>query len=143
MTKQGIVIGLLSGSVLGLCLKLVESVTGKKVYTLLLNVDFIPIIGMIHWNEMSEFIFHLILSAAIGIAYVYMMKRMNRVSCKRALILSLLLTLPTIPLFFPLTVLATKDTPPVNDLLAISYWTIGHLLFAISLTISGRLIIKR
>jgi hypothetical protein len=55
---------------------------------------------------------------------------------------SFLLTLPTIPLYFPLTLLALKPTPAVDDALALFYWTAGHLIFAAVLTI-GYIILKR
>lgn len=54
-----IYIGLISGILLGLFLKLVENITGILVYTLLLNIDFIPGVGAIKWTEPIEFIFHL------------------------------------------------------------------------------------
>ena len=40
-------IGIFSGILLGLLMKFIQSVTNVKVYTLLLNVDFIPIFGKV------------------------------------------------------------------------------------------------
>ncbi|WP_110112399.1 hypothetical protein [Bacillus sp. CGMCC 1.16541] len=143
MIKSGITIGFISGSVLGLVLKLIEMITNKKVYTLLLNIDFIPIIGEVHWPESIEFFFHLLIAFIIGILFVYVVKRLTIQSWRRLLVTSIFLTLPTIPLYFPLTILAIKETPAIDDFVSISYWTISHLLFALTLAASYRFIQKK
>lgn len=140
--RLGISIGMLSGIILGLCLKWIEWLTGKQVYTLLLNVDFIPIIGPIQWPEWVEFVFHLLIAAAIGIVFVYIVGKLNNMSIRKIVLCSFLLTLPTIPLYFPLTLLALKPTPAVDDAVAIFYWTAGHLIFSAAL-VFGYIILKR
>lgn len=140
--RLGISIGMLSGIILGLCLKWIEWLTGKQVYTLLLNVDFIPIIGPIQWPEWVEFVFHLLIAAAIGIVFVYIVGKLNNMSIRKIVLYSFLLTLPTIPLYFPLTLLALKPTPAVDDAVAIFYWTAGHLVFTAAL-VFGYIILKR
>ncbi|MER2258776.1 MAG: hypothetical protein ABS945_09245 [Priestia megaterium] len=142
MLRLGISIGMLSGIILGLCLKWIEWLTGKQVYTLLLNVDFIPIIGPIQWPEWVEFVFHLLIAAAIGIVFVYIVGKLNNMSIRKIVLCSFLLTLPTIPLYFPLTLLALKPTPAADDAVAIFYWTAGHLIFAAALGF-GYIILKR
>lgn len=140
--RLGISIGMLSGIILGLCLKWIEWLTSKQVYTLLLNVDFIPIIGPIQWPEWVEFVFHLLIAAAIGIVFVYIVGKLNNMSIRKIVLCSFLLTLPTIPLYFPLTLLALKPTPAVDDAVAIFYWTAGHLVFTAAL-VFGYIILKR
>ncbi|MBU8853766.1 hypothetical protein C2I27_02010 [Priestia megaterium] len=142
MLRLGISIGMLSGIILGLCLKWIEWLTDKQVYTLLLNVDFIPIIGPIQWPEWVEFVFHLLIAVAIGIIFVYIVSKLNNMSIRKIALCSFLLTLPTIPLYFPLTLLALKPTPAVDDAVAIFYWTAGHLIFAAALVL-GYIILKR
>ncbi|KRD84317.1 hypothetical protein ASE51_16520 [Bacillus sp. Root147] len=142
MLRLGISIGMLSGIILGLCLKWIEWLTGKQVYTLLLNVDFIPIIGPIQWPEWVEFVFHLLIAVVIGIVFVYIVGKLNNMSIRKIVLCSFLLTLPTIPLYFPLTLLALKPTPAVDDAVAIFYWTAGHLIFAAALVL-GYIILKR
>ncbi|CAK8582239.1 hypothetical protein Q0O85_14460 [Priestia megaterium] len=142
MLRLGISIGMLSGIILGLCLKWIEWLTGKQVYTLLLNVDFIPIIGPIQWPEWVEFVFHLLIAAAIGIVFVYIVGKLINMSIRKIVLCSFLLTLPTIPLYFPLTLLALKPTPAVDDAVAIFYWTAGHLVFTAAL-VFGYIILKR
>lgn len=140
--RLGISIGMLSGIILGLCLKWIEWLTSKQVYTLLLNVDFIPIIGPIQWPEWVEFVFHLLIAAAIGIVFVYIVGKLINMSIRKIVLCSFLLTLPTIPLYFPLTLLALKPTPAVDDAVAIFYWTAGHLVFTAAL-VFGYIILKR
>ncbi|MDT2047488.1 MULTISPECIES: hypothetical protein [Bacillaceae] len=135
MFYKGMVVGVISGTVLGLILKWIEQLTSKKVYTLLLNVDFIPFIGDIKWSEWIEFCFHLVIAVVIGIVFMWIQNRFHYLSSGRMLIVAIFLTLPTIPLYFPLTALAIKDTPRIDDMLAFFYWTVGHILFALSLWI--------
>ncbi len=134
----GILSGFISGVVLGIFLKLVEIVTQIKVYTLLLNVDFIPIIRRQAWPESIEFFFHLLIACFIGLIFgALLLKRTNRYK------LAILLTLPAIPLYVPLTMLSIKETPSIHDLNAILWWTAAHLLFAITLALNHQLLSKR
>lgn len=132
---KGIWIGFWSGLFLGLLLKWIQAVTGEKVYTLLLNVDFIPLIGNIEWSEVSAFIFHLAISLIFGIIYVYMAKR-RHYSFGQLTLLSLVLCIPLYLLYFPLSSLAeTAEAPSFADAGAIMYWMFGHLAYALVLPI--------
>lgn len=128
--KQGLIAGTLSGIVLGLLLKEIQAGTGVLVYTLLLNIDFIPVIGNIQWAESIEFLFHLIISLIIGVVYSLGSYRYFHKRRKAQFIFSYVLTLPTLFLYFPLTYLAEKPTPPLMDSVAITYWTLGHVVYA-------------
>ena len=136
---QGLVTGLISGTVLGLFLKLVETLTKLKVYTLLLNIDFIYI-GYI--PEILEFIIHLAVSVIIGIIFVFFTHSLRLIQMKQQVLLSCFLTLPTVFLYFPLTILAIKETPDILDFTAILWWTLGHLLYALILPIPLRFFSK-
>lgn len=130
MILRGALTGFISGSIMGLAVKGLEAVFSKKIYTLLLNVDFIPFIGNRNLPELVEFLFHVIIAVFIGIIFAWLMEK--KASSKTSpYICSLLLTLPTVFLYFPLTILAIKDTPPVDDPISFSLWTVGHILFAI------------
>ena len=71
LTRQGlkktIFYGLISGFVLAALLKVVELITHLKVYTLLLNVDYIPYINTFTFPELIEVSFHLIISIALAV----------------------------------------------------------------------------
>jgi uncharacterized protein YsxB (DUF464 family) len=127
----GIVCGAISGIIMGLFLKLIEHVTDIKVYTLLLNVDFLPFLKGIELNEYVEFSLHLFISIFIGIIYACL-----SYSDKRPFSTSFILVIPTIFLYFPLTTLALKETPLIDDYYAFFWWTLGHALYAFSLAIS-------
>jgi fructose-specific phosphotransferase system IIC component len=129
---SGTIMGLVSGTLLGLFLKWMQVVTGTKVYVLLLNVDFIPLFSDKDLPEWIEFLFHLVISCVIGIVFVYMMERL-KVSSSGSWLLSLVITVPTVFLYFPLSYLAIKDVPGLMDGEAIILWTAGHLLYALSL----------
>lgn len=132
---KGVWIGFWSGLILGLLLKWIQSVTGENVYTLLLNIDFIPIIGNVQWSEVTEFIFHMIVSLVIGIVFVFLAKR-RKYTFGQLVILSLLISIPLPFLFFILSSLAvTADVPAVNDWNAFLYWVFGHLTYSLLLPI--------
>ncbi|EMF46457.1 hypothetical protein B481_2218 [Planococcus halocryophilus Or1] len=101
---KGLWIGFWSGLILGVLLKWVQSVTGEQVYTLLLNVDFIPVIGDVQWSEVTEFIFHMSISLVIGIVFVFLAKR-RKYTFGQLVILSLLMSIPFPFLYFYLLTL--------------------------------------
>lgn len=129
-TFLAIYIGLMNGILLGLILKFIEHITHIGVYTLLLNVDFIPVIGTVQWSEPIEFLFHVLISIIISIAFVYIAQRLHLgPSFWKLLVLSFLLSLPTFGLYFILSELAIKEVPLWNDWQAFVYWSIGHLIY--------------
>ena len=133
--RNGALTGLISGILMGLLMKLFQLLFQKEVYTLLLNIDFIPYFGTKAYSETVEFIFHLIVAIFIGILFAFITERYKLVRLSKLFLLSFILTFPTIFLYFPLTILAIKETPVVTDYLAITLWTIAHLFFAIFIPI--------
>ncbi|MCM3093311.1 MULTISPECIES: hypothetical protein [unclassified Cytobacillus] len=67
--------GLLSGLFLALFLKMIELSTGVKVYTLLLNVDYFPILKNYHFPESIEFVFHLIISVLLAVSLLFIINK--------------------------------------------------------------------
>ncbi|QAS51640.1 hypothetical protein [Halobacillus litoralis] len=133
MIRWGLFIGTSSGIVLGLYMWYVEMVTGKEVYTLLMNVDFIPIIGGIDWPVPLEWFFHLVISWMIGILYAYVFMRKWKETNRNRWKLAIVLTAIAASTYIPLTIFAIKETPALTDWTAILYWLIGHVLYAITL----------
>ena len=128
---QPLVGGLISGIVLGLFLKLVQSITSIKVYTLLLNVDYIPILKEFKLFEVVEFGLHMVIS--IGLAFVlnfYIIKKslgkeaLHRFVIRVSLIVGLLL--------FPTTLLSER-TPPITSAYAFLFWMAGHWIYGLVL----------
>ncbi|KYG59087.1 hypothetical protein H1Q58_10550 [Planococcus maritimus] len=132
---KGLWIGFWSGLILGLLMKWMQAVTGIQNYELLLNIDFIPLLNQVNWSELMEFVFHLIISLVIGIVYVYIAKRRSY-TFGQLTIISLVLTLPTYFLFFPLSMLAVEaDVPEPTDVGAFLYWILAQLTYALLLPI--------
>ncbi|MGI2327333.1 hypothetical protein [Planococcus sp. YIM B11945] len=132
---KGIWIGFWSGLLLGLLLRWIQSVTGVKIYTLLLNVDFLPVIGAIDWSEPMAFSFHLFVSLILGIIFVYLAKR-RAYPFGFLVMVSLLMCVPLYLLYFPLALLAVTDqVPSATNLEAILYWIFAHLTYALALPI--------
>ena len=128
---NSIFVGILSGIVLGLLLKLIESISQIHIYTLLLNVDFIPIINQIEWSEPIEFLFHIVISICISFVFIFFADLLNlQNSLGKLWLLSLILCLPTLGLYFVLSLLAVQEVPAWNDWQVFTYWTIAHLIYA-------------
>ncbi|MCP3761867.1 hypothetical protein NLX67_05645 [Domibacillus sp. A3M-37] len=125
--------GAVTGLFLGFFLKGIELFTGKGVYTLLLNVDFIPIINQVLWPEWIEFFFHLLVSLLIAAGFFLLLPK-----TKRPYSTAFLLTLPAIFLYFPLSALACKSVPEMDDMRAFFWWTAGHILYALILGLYGQ-----
>ncbi|MDG5470153.1 hypothetical protein P6709_00245 [Jeotgalibacillus sp. ET6] len=133
MVAKGTVLGLLSGFLLGFILKGMEKASSLKVYTLLLNIDFIPVIGDIRWPEWIEFLFHLIIAVIIGIIYWYGAQKIN--GWAKLLVFAFLLTFPVIFLYFPLSLIAIKEVPEPDNMTAFGLWSAAHFIYMFSLPV--------
>jgi hypothetical protein len=130
MVWWGLWYGLVTGTALGMFLKTIQWATGERVYTLLLNIDFLipkPL------PEVVEFGLHLIVSMVFGVLYMILCIRLFRIS---RMTWGIVMGILTMPLFFPLTVLSTR-TPAVDDGSALAWWCAGHLLYGILLGLCG------
>jgi hypothetical protein len=119
--------GLLSGIVLGLFLKIIQSITNLKVYTLLLNVDYVPFLKSIHLPEIVEFILHLMISIILAFGVnLYITKkdltkeRIIGFVMKVGLIVGLLL--------YPTTYFSER-TPEITSIYSFLFWMAGHGLY--------------
>jgi hypothetical protein len=122
--------GFVSGIILGIFLYIIELLTDKKVYTLLMNVDFIPILSNYTLPAWIEFSLHLVISLILSVGIQFSIIRMD---IHHIMTVTCIVVLPTIFLYFPLSMLATKEVPNVNDTVAFCYWSIGHIVYAVTL----------
>ncbi|MTH52582.1 hypothetical protein GKZ89_04115 [Bacillus mangrovi] len=134
MIARGGLSGLAGGFILGFLLKWIQAATGIKVYTLLLNIDFIYPKPLPEW---VEFAIHLVVAVFIGIGYVYLSSRLKIQGFGKRFAFALILTLPALLLYFPLSLLAIKDVPGVWDVTAFGYWCLGHLGFVGGMVLLG------
>ncbi|WP_226037680.1 hypothetical protein [Aquibacillus saliphilus] len=133
MIKHVIVPGTLSALGLGIFLWFMEELTGKKVYTLLLNVDFIPIIGNDSLPLMIEWFFHIVISWGITMIIVLLLHTQPNPTNSFYFAVVFVLTSIACLSYIPLTLVSVKETPNLFDFQAILYWIIGHILYAIIL----------
>ncbi|MBM7662332.1 phosphoglycerol transferase MdoB-like AlkP superfamily enzyme [Bacillus mesophilus] len=122
---RGTIAGIISGTILGLFLKAIEQTVGTKVYTLLLNVDYIPYVKDLTLSEPIEFIMHLIISIILGIGLLYLVKR-NKWSNREILIRVTIISFVIGILLYPTTALSVR-TPSITSIEAIVFWLIGHI----------------
>ncbi|WP_440117440.1 hypothetical protein [Paenibacillus sp. QZ-Y1] len=128
---SGILTGILSGIVLGFFLKMIQEYSGEKVYTLLLNIDFVPGLPPT-LPEFIEFTLHLLVSVVIGIFYMWWVRHSGRPMFK-----GVLLGAVSSLLYIPLSQLSSR-VPDLYDVTAILYWVVGHLIFGIVLGLCGK-----
>ncbi|WP_458119710.1 hypothetical protein [Paenibacillus sp. Z6-24] len=133
---QGIIAGLLSGVLLGFFLKWIQLLTGSGVYTLLLNIDFVPMLPD-RLPEWLEFSLHLTVSFVLGFLY-----RLWLIRWPHPWICGLLIGAASSLLFFPLALMSER-VPQVDDLPSYMYWLAGHILYGLVLGLLGDLELRR
>jgi len=84
---RAVLYGLVSGLFLAALLKIIEDFTQFKVYTLLLNVDYIPYIKTFVFPEYIEVGFHLIVSIVLSICLYLLIINLKISSRKKIIIL--------------------------------------------------------
>lgn len=131
-SKQGLLKSVLYGLIAGLFLaalfKLIEYATSFKVYTLLLNVDYIPYINTFILPEFIEVSLHLIVSVALAICLYLLIIFTNILSPIKIIFLCMFVCFFIGAALFPTTALSTR-TPPVTSLPSFSYWILGHIMY--------------
>ncbi|WP_051506888.1 hypothetical protein [Saccharibacillus sacchari] len=134
------VAGLISGIGLGLVLKLIQALSGHRVYRLLLNADYVPVLKEFSLSEGAEFGIHLVISVVLcvvlGLLWQYQFRRspyspkkMVGVTAGIGFVIGLLL--------YPTTLLSSGGTPPIASLPAWSWWLLIHAAYG---AVSGLLI---
>ncbi|SHH23006.1 MULTISPECIES: hypothetical protein [Virgibacillus] len=128
-------IGCISGVVLGVFLKLTEQMTSKRVYTLLLNVDYIPILKDLPLNEFGEFMLHMIVSVIL-VPVIYV--ALTQIGHQQNLFTYMLLS-SFIGAVIYVTTSFSERTPDLLDGTSFLLWVIGHVVFG---WVTGFLITK-
>lgn len=136
MKRIGILFtGIISGIFLGAFLWLVQRLTSLKVYTLLVNVDYIPVLKEWNMGSFIEFSLHLIVSVLLVFMLYEIFKRMSMAYS----LLPYVLANGAIGLFLYGTTAFSQRTPDLFDFYSLSYWLLGHLLYGVVVA----LLIKR
>ncbi|WP_338553625.1 hypothetical protein [Paenibacillus sp. KS-LC4] len=119
--------GVGAGLLLGLFMKAVQQLTGQPVYTLLLNVDYIPLLKELALSELGEFALHLVVSALVGIGLALLFGIVRWPVVRQtytAIAISLLIGLA----LFPTTLLSDR-TPSIGSGAAWTWWLAGHAVY--------------
>lgn len=131
-----LLVGLLSGIILGLFLKWIQYATGSLVYTLLLNIDFVAFLPD-RLPELIEFALHLVVSVIIAWIYSIWI-RFSPHPWRYGILIGIASSL----LFIPLTLMSDR-VPAITDMTAYGYWLIGHLLYGLSLSLLAKVLLMR
>ncbi|MDV6379088.1 hypothetical protein ORD22_12770 [Sporosarcina sp. GW1-11] len=127
---QGVWIGLVTGIILALFLKSVQAVMGYKVYTLLLNVDYIPIVKNYQFPEVIEVSFHLIVSVILCIVLLLLLDKNTDFIRNRVIYFSFLINTAIGLLLYPTTTFSSR-TPSFSDAVSLFWWIVGHALYGL------------
>src|SRR5699024_729112 len=128
-----LIVGILTSFVLGFFLKILELITDLKVYTLLLNIDFIPILGNINFPEWIEFFFHIIISVILTYIFYYFVVKNNWGLQNILFYVSLGIML--IGLLISPDTLISDRTPPIFSLFSLNVWLVAYLIYGISMNL--------
>jgi len=124
---RGGIAGLIAGLVLGLFLKWLEALTGIRVYTLLLNVDYLP---FLRFSELGDFLLHMIVSIPLAMILYWLAWKKH---WRQPVIGQMLLCSLVVGIFlYPLTLLSER-TPALFSLGAILLWLLGHMIYGLVL----------
>ena len=132
--QKAVIYGLISGLFLAALLKIVEQITHFKVYTLLLNVDYIPYIKKFVFPELIEVGFHLIVSIVLSICLYLLIINRKVSSRKKIIILCTFVCFIIGAALFPTTIFSDR-TPAFSSIPSFSYWIIGHIMYGCTMGI--------
>jgi len=127
----GVVGGIISGIFLGLFLKGLEDWTSIRVYTLLLNIDYIPWLNSYKFPEIIEFGLHVIISIVLSVILIFYFGR--KPLSQKSLILRVMWVGLTVGLLLYPTTSLSDRTPEMTDFAALFLWLIGHVLYGLLL----------
>lgn len=132
-------IGIVTGTIFGLLLKAMQALSGKEVYTLLLNVDYIPWFRDRVFHEVTEFSFHLVVSVVVVFVLYWIFKKM-RLAHK---LIPYMLTNGFIAAMLFTTTSFSSRTPDVLDTDAFGWWMLAHLIYGLLVGICIRIFVEK
>ncbi|MHC8515141.1 hypothetical protein [Sporosarcina sp. ITBMC105] len=120
------IVGIVAGLLLALFFKVVEERTSHKVYTLLLNIDYIPVLNTVQFPEIVEVGFHIIISIAVCL-FLFLFTRFKKITQSRRIIRFCVFVNVLIAILYYPTTLLSERTPAFTNLWALVFWIIGHI----------------
>lgn len=137
VTAGAVFVGMLFG---WLCLAM-EKVTGYKVYTLLMNVDYFPVLKNYALPTWLEFSLHLIVCIILTLLIYYMAQK-NFWSSKKIIFNTLSINSLIAIMIYPTTVFSQR-TPELTSVPSILLWILAHLIYGALLGIFLNFNLKR
>ena len=128
--QKVVIQGFISGVILAYFLKVVEQTTPYKVYTLLLNVDYIPVINRFVLPEIIEVMLHLVISIVLIACLQAFIDHKKITSTKQIVLFCMVSCFVIGMVLFPTTILSNR-TPSLTSIPAWSYWLLGHSMYGI------------
>ena len=133
------VYSLIAGIFLGLFMKWLQNVTGYKVYTLLMNVDYIPILKEYIFPAWVEFTFHLIIAVMLAYVIVWIAWKKHYTS-KQLIWFTIGVNSMIAIALYPTTALSNR-TPALFSFPSFGLWLVAHIAYGIVLgTLLARLL---
>lgn len=127
------VYSLIAGIFLGFFMKWLQDVTGYKVYTLLMNVDYIPILKEYTFPAWIEFTFHLIVAVILAYAIVWVAWK-KHYTRKRLIQFTIVVNIIIAIVLYPTTALSNR-TPALFSFPSFGLWLVAHIAYGIVLGI--------
>ncbi|MET3728884.1 putative outer membrane lipoprotein [Fictibacillus halophilus] len=121
-----ILFGTIAGILLACFFYILEVLFEIKLYTFLLNIDFLPLPDSVLYNEPFQFVLHIIIAIFL-IAFVDVICKVYSHPYQISLIINGIMSFT----FFPLYYLAVEKPFSAPLTLPFLIWLIGHILFAI------------
>lgn len=128
-------IGSIAGVILAVFLLVTQEITGSTAYVLLFEVDYIPLLKSLRPVYLVEATFHFGTCIASTIVLYYFFKLFHLEKSVSAYVIIIFIGSG----FLYFLTIFSPQTPLISDLYSWAYWTIGHIIF--SMTIGG--LIKR
>ena len=126
-----LVYSLIAGIFLGLFMKWLQDVTGYKVYTLLMNVDYIPILKEYIFPAWIEFTFHLIIAVILAYAIVWVAWK-KHYTRKQLIRFTIVVNITIAIALYPTTALSDR-TPALYSFPSFGLWLVAHIAYGIVL----------
>lgn len=122
-------VGLITGIWLGIVFKVIQNLSGHRVYRLLLNADYVPVLKEFRLTEGIEFAIHVGISIALCIVLGLIWQRWARskpISLGQIIGVTAGIGFGIGALLYSTTLLSSGGTPPIDSLPAWFWWLIVH-----------------
>ncbi|MFD2670368.1 hypothetical protein [Marinicrinis sediminis] len=128
---QILTVGTISGLLLGSVLYIAQRLSGDSVFTLLMNVDYIPVLRQTVGILWIEWVLHLIVSVVLtGVIWTLYPRLFRSMQVAKAWIVGTAMVIGL--LLFPSTVLSDR-TPAIQDASAWFWWMLAHFIYGLVL----------